>query len=126
MSKKMSAPPFLPVLASRQNRKRPEGRMALFILVIVLVELLITSLTGGISYNYMADFAFPLLIASVISMFYAWRETQGTGTLKYIRGFIGLALGWSIWFHMQFVFQSTLNMGNTGLYYQIFYAFNFF
>ena len=117
---------FIPVLFVKANRKQQQGHEALTMLGLVLVELVITSMTGGISYNYMADFAFPLLVTAWSAVFFAWDELKGTAAIKYVRGFLGLALVWSVWFHAQFYFLSTLNTGNTGLYYRIFYAFNFF
>ncbi|MBR3517704.1 MAG: hypothetical protein IKO10_15495, partial [Lachnospiraceae bacterium] len=116
----------IPVLFVKENRRQAGSMAAISMTGIVLAELLITALTGGISYNYMADFAFPLLIAAWCAVFLSWGQVKDTKAMGLFRGFLYLALIWSLWFHGQFYFQSTLNVGNTELYYRIFYAFNFF
>ncbi len=92
---------------------------------IVLVQLLITALTGGISYNYMADFAFPLILVGWEGAWIWWERLQEEGQ-RILKGFLLLGLVWSFCFHICFYFLGTLDRGNTELYYRLFYAFHFF
>lgn len=94
--------------------------------VIVLIQLLITALTGGISYNYMADFAFPLILVGWEGAWIWWERLQDGEGQRIFRGFLLLGLVWSFCFHICFYFLGTLDQGNTELYYRFFYAFHFF
>ena len=53
----------LPALCGRRKRESGGLDSGRALVIIVMIQVLIISLTGGISYNYMADFAFLLIIA---------------------------------------------------------------
>ncbi len=116
----------IPVVFTRAGRRERGSLLALAVLAIVALQVLVNALTGGVSYNYMADFAFPLIMAGWMSAFLCWEKLAGSDGVKLLRGFLILNLVWSFWFHINFYFASTLDVGNTELYYRIAYAFNFF
>ena len=116
----------LPALGGRAQ-KASDGVWAGRVLAgIVLIQLLITALTGGVSYNYMADFAFPLILAGWEGALIWWERLQNEQGQSIFRGFLLLGLVWSVIFHTCFYFLGTLDMGNTELYYRLYYAFHFF
>jgi hypothetical protein len=116
----------IPALFTTAGRKEAELHFARVLLLLVVVQVLVNSLTGGVSYNYMADFAFPLLVVAWCAAFHCWEELQDSKGRQLLKGFLVLGLLWSFWFHINFYFVSTLDLGNTELYYRIAYAFNFF
>ncbi|MBR1470624.1 MAG: hypothetical protein IJ600_03160 [Lachnospiraceae bacterium] len=116
----------IPALFAKDKWKRDGVYIGRILAILAFLQLLVNALTGGISYNYMADFAFPLIMAGWSGGLLLWDGMRGTADVKIYKGFLILNLLWSLVFHAQFYFVSTLEQGNTELYYRIFYAFNFF
>ena len=107
-------------------KKEGDNRTPLILLLVVILQIIVNCFTGGVSYNYMADFASPLLVVSWIAAFQCWEVLKEKQSIRMFQGFLLLGLAWSVWFHINFYFVSTLDIGNTQLYYRIAYAFNFF
>lgn len=116
----------IPNLFGKKAGKSDMVRMAIAMIVFAMIQMFVNMMTGGVSYNYLADFALPLLLAGWEGAFLRWETIGDEAGRSVYKNFLILTSVWAFWFYANFYFLGSLAKGDTELYYRIFYAFNFF
>ena len=117
---------FLPNLFTKKARESRWVRVSLVLTGLAIIQMLVNMMTGGVSYNYLADFALPMLLAGWEGAFVRWETTEDAAGKAICKNVLCVAFAWCVLFYANFYFLGSLEKGNTELYYRIFYAFNFF
>ncbi len=107
-------------------RKRERNPAIIWMVVLSFANMLLNICVAGVTDHYLADFALFLLLAGAAGALQLRERMDGTEGARIIEYFLMFSLAFSFVYHMNFYFISTLHMGNTALYYKIFYAFQFF
>lgn len=98
-------------------------------LVSIFLMILDVELTSVIAYRYMADFSFALFITAWMGILWMQENYAGKDSYRAFQNilltvvFISIAMNSVFWFTPSENFSMIL--GNTGLYYDIYYGFNF-
>lgn len=120
------------VVAKRRREIQKKGLYAFCLclsLVGILLMILDVELTSGIAYRYQADFSFALFITAWVGILWMQEHYAGKDSYGAVQNilltvvFISIAMNSVFWFTPSENFPMIL--GNTGLYYDIYYGFNF-
>lgn len=126
---------FLPAAAVVVEKRKEFQKKGLYMFCIglsligLLLMILNVELTSGIAYRYQADFSFALFITAWAGILWMWENYAGKGSHKSFQKillavvFLCVAMNAVFWFTPSENFPMAL--GNTRLYYDIYYGFNF-
>lgn len=109
----------LPAIAVKEGRNKG----ALWLAGLGVINMFVNICVAGVAYHYRVDFAAFLLMAAAIGAATIYNRLKNTAGERIFVAFLLLALVLDFVYQAGFCFISSIDMGNTELYYRIMYAF---